>query len=72
MLNVGARLICTKLEEKLKVNKNSVGLESLGGYATYVHTQTNQSKIFIYDNTCKYFKIILKDVPLCIDVNQLD
>ena len=58
MLTVGARLVCTKLEEKLNMKKTSVGSESLDGYATYVHTETDQSKIFTYDNTCKDSKII--------------
>ena len=60
MLTVGTRLVCTKLEEELDVNKISVGPESLDRYATYLHTDTDQSKIFIYDNICKNSKIIKK------------
>ena len=35
---------------KTNVNKISVGPESLDGYATYVHTETDQSKKFTFDH----------------------
>ena len=32
MLTVGPRTVCTKLEEKLEVNKNYIGPETIKGY----------------------------------------
>ena len=58
MLTVGPYLVCAKLEEKLNVNTISVGPESLDGYATYVHTETDQSKKLTYGNIYnRYIKI---------------